>query len=66
MTEGSVPTNYGIGPLTDTITATVEESRNGAYELTMTYAAEGIHASDIQPNRFIMAKPNYTDNAARQ
>ncbi len=63
MTEGSVPTNYGIGPLTDTITATVEESRNGAYELTMTYAAEGIHASDIQPNRFIMAKPNYTDNA---
>ena len=63
MTEGTVPTNYGIGPLTDTITATVEESRNGAYELTMTYATEGIHAEDIQPNRFIMAKPNYTDNA---
>ena len=62
MTEGSVPTNYGIGPLTDTITATVEESRNGAYELTLTYAAEGIHAEDIQPNRFIMVKPNYTDN----
>lgn len=63
MTEGSVPSDYGIGPLTDTIEAIVTEQRNGIYELALTYAAEGIHAEDIQPGRFIMAKPNYTDDA---
>ena len=63
MTEGTVPTNYGIGPLTDCISCKVTEERNGTYELTLTYAAEGLHASEIQPNRFIMVKPNYTDNA---
>ena len=62
ITEGAVPTHYGIGPLTDCLTAEVKEERNGSYELTLTYAAEGIHAEDIQPNRFIKAKPNYTDN----
>lgn len=63
ITEGSVPSDYGIGPLTDTIEAIVSEQRNGIYELALTYAAEGIHAEDIQPGRFIMAKPNYTDDA---
>ena len=62
VTEGTVPTNYGIGALTDCISCKVPEKRNGAYELTLNYAAEGIHASEIQPNRFIKAKPNYTDN----
>jgi len=62
VTEGTVPTNYGIGALTDCISCKVTEKRNGAYELTLTYAAEGIHASEIQPNRFIKVKPNYTDN----
>ena len=62
MTEGTVPTNYGIGPLTDCISCTVTEERNGGYELAMTYAVEGIHASEIEPNRFILAKPNYTDD----
>ena len=62
MTEGTVPTNYGIGPLSDCISCTVTEERNGGYELAMTYAVEGIHASEIEPNRFILAKPNYTDD----
>ena len=62
MTEGTVPVNYGIGPLTDCISCTVTEERNGGYELAMTYAVEGIHASEIEPNRFILAKPNYTDD----
>ena len=62
MTEGTVPTNYGIGPLTDCISCTVTEERNGGYELAMTYAVEGLHASEIEPNRFILAKPNYTDD----
>ena len=60
--EGTVPTNYGIGALTDCISCKVTEKRNGAYELTLNYAAEGIHASEIQPNCFIKVKPNYTDN----
>ena len=63
ITEGTVPTNYGIGVLTDCISCKVTEKRNGGYELALTYAAEGIHASEIQPNRFIKVKPNYTDNA---
>ena len=63
ITEGTVPTNYGIGALTDCIFCKVTEKRNGSYELALTYAAEGIHASEIQPNRFIKVKPNYTDNA---
>jgi len=62
ITEGTVPTDYGLGPLTDCLKAEVKEERNGAYELALTYAAEGIHAEDIQPNYFIKVKPNYTDN----
>ena len=62
VTEGSVPTNYGIGPLTDTLSAEVTEERNGSYELRLEYAAQGIHAEDIQPNKIIKAKPNYTDD----
>lgn len=62
ITEGTAPTNYGIGALTDALACEVKEERNGSYELTMTYASEGIHASEIQPNRFILAKPNFTDD----
>ena len=62
MTEGTVPTHYGLGPLTDCLRCEVSEERNGKYELVLEYAAEGIHADDIQVNRFIMAKPNFTDN----
>lgn len=62
ITEGTVPTNKGLGHLTDCISAQVTEERNGSYELSIVYSAEGIHAEDIQPNRFIMAKPNFTDN----
>ena len=63
LTEGTVPTNFGIGSLTDTLEASVTEERNGKFELTLIYPANGIHAEEIQPNRFIKAKPNYTDNA---
>ena len=62
MTEGTVPAHYGLGPLTDCLRCEVSEERNGKYELVLEYAAEGIHADDIQVNRFIMAKPNFTDN----
>ena len=62
ITEGVVPTNYGAGVLTDCLACEVKEERNGAYELTMTYAASGIHAEDLVPNACIMAKPNFTDD----
>ena len=62
ITEGSVPTHYGLGVLTDCLSCEVSEERNGAYELTLSYAAQGIHAADIQLNRYIIAKPNFTDN----
>ena len=62
ITEGTVPTDFGLGSLTDCLKAEVKEERNGAYELVLSYAAEGIHAEDIQPNYFIKVKPNYTDN----
>ena len=61
ITEGTVPTTYGLGALSDCLGCSVSEERNGLYELSMTYPANGIHAEDIQPGRFIKAKPNYTD-----
>lgn len=63
ITEGTVPSDYGLGALSDCISCTITEERNGSYELTMIYSADGIHAEDIEPNRFIKAKPNYTDDA---
>ena len=63
LTEGTVPTTYGLGALTDCINVKCQEELNGPFELSFDYPANGLHASDIQPNRFIKAKPNYTDSA---
>jgi len=62
VTEGTVPNDYGIGSLTDCLSCEVTEERNGSYELTLSYAVGGIHAEEIEVNRIIKAKPNYTDN----
>ena len=62
ITEGTVPTDFGLGCLTDAIKCEVTEVRNSVYELELTYAAQGIHAEDIEPGRWLKAKPNYTDN----
>ena len=62
ITEGTVPTSHGIGHLTDILESTVHEVRNGEYELSFSYAANGIHADEIQVDRFVLAKPNYTDD----
>lgn len=61
ITEGQIPENFGIGPLTDTLAASVHEERNGQDELTLEYAASGIHAAELMPLAIIKAKPNYTD-----
>ena len=63
ITEGTVPSDYGLGALSDCLACEVNEERNGAFELTLTYAAQGIHAEDIQVGRYIKAQPNFTDAA---
>lgn len=63
LTEGTVPSHNGIGPLTDSISCKVTEERNGSYELVMEYHQAGVNASYIEPNAFIKAKPNPTDPA---
>ena len=62
VTEGTVPSDYGVGVLSDCLSCKVHEERNGAFELTMEYASEGIHAESIVPNAILKVKPNYTDN----
>jgi phage minor structural protein len=62
ISEGTVPTSFGIGHLTDIISSKVIEKRNAEYELSFTYAANGIHAEEILVDRFVLAKPNYTDD----
>ena len=62
ITEGTVPTSFGIGHLTDIISTNVREVRNGEYEFSFSYAADGIHADEILVDRFVLAKPNYTDD----
>ena len=55
-------TSNGLGVLNDCVSAVVREERNGAYELTMEYPADGIHFSDISARCIILAKPNPTDS----
>ena len=51
-------TTQGLGRLSDAISCKVTEERNGAYELEMEYPVDGIHWSDVQVSRIIVAKPN--------
>ena len=37
----------GLGVLTDAISCTVTEERNGAFELTMQYPDTGVHFADL-------------------
>ena len=46
VTQGTVPSDYGVGVLSDCISCHVKEKLNGEYELEMEYAAEGLHASE--------------------
>lgn len=62
ITEGTVPTHYGVGVLFDCLSCRVKEQLNNEYELEMEFAANGAHASEIVPTAFLKAKPNYTDD----
>ena len=48
----------GLGRLADAITCKVQEDRNGAFTLSMTYPISGIHYADIVIGGCIKAKPN--------
>jgi phage minor structural protein len=61
-TVGTVPTNNGLGILTDCLECMVTEKRNGSYELTLKYPVSGLHAKELVERRIIKAKPNYTDD----
>lgn len=51
----------GIGLLTDAVSCTVTEERNGAYEATLVYPAKGHLAEYIAEDAIIKAKANDTD-----
>lgn len=46
----------GLGRLTDAIRCTVEEQRNGLYELEMEYPIDGQHYGDIAEGRIIYSR----------
>lgn len=54
-------TTNGIGLLTDAVSCTVTEERNGAYEATLVYPAKGRLAEYIAEDAIIKAKANDTD-----
>ena len=45
----------GLGRLSDCISCSVTEQRNGIYELELTYPETGIHAKDIKKGRIILS-----------
>ena len=56
-TETEFDTN-GLGPLSDAISCSVTEERNGVYELEMQYPLAGIHYADIKNRNIIFCKPD--------
>lgn len=48
----------GLGPLSDALTCTVEENRNGAFELTMEYPVTGVLFDELKHGSIIFAPPN--------
>lgn len=61
--ESGLRTGNGKGILTDALSCTVTEEINGVFELTMKYALNGIHGTEIKERDIILAKPNPTHRA---
>lgn len=61
ITAGTVPAHNGLGVLSDCISCTVEQAKNGIYEITIEYPLTGLHAEEIAERRVIKVKPNFTD-----
>lgn len=52
-----------MGALTDAISCSTTEERNGVYETTLVYPSSGELAEEIQPERIVYVKTNDTDEA---
>lgn len=50
----------GLGALSDAVSCTVTEARNGEFELQMEYPLTGIHYGEIAARRLLTAKPSPT------
>ncbi len=50
-------TSQGLGSLSDATACTISEEINNTYELEMNYPMTGVHFSDIQVGRIILATP---------
>jgi phage minor structural protein len=57
--------NLGLGPLPDTIAATVTEERNGQFILEMQYPVDGIRSSLITKNRILKVDAGHKLKAQR-
>lgn len=55
-------TSEGLGRFAEAISCSVKEARNGGYELTMVYPANGLLFDLMDTGMFVMAKPNDTSN----
>lgn len=51
-------TKNGIGRLSDAISCTVHEARNGEFELELVYPMDGVHYTEIIHSAIIVAKPS--------
>lgn len=55
-------TNQGLGALSDAVSCTVTEERDGKFELEMDYPAQGLHLDELTEGMLIKAKANdYSD-----
>lgn len=61
-TETSFNTN-GIGVLSDAVSCTVTEERNGAFELEMQYPVTGVHYAAVARRCLLLAKPDPVSDA---
>ena len=50
----------GLGALSDAVSCTVTEARNGEFELQMEYPLTGIHYGEIAARRLLTVKPSPT------
>lgn len=51
-------TTQGLGALSDAVSCTVTEERNGSFELEMQYPVSGVHFSEMQNRCIILAIPS--------
>lgn len=58
----TVFTTNGLGRLSDAISCTVTEERNGKYELELVYPLNGRHYSDLTNDRIILCRHDESDD----